>query len=77
MSLYLIIFLVFIISSLAFGIYSFFILYHLIRFAIGTRPKQIALIYFIGSGILFLFLAISFFLIDPQVLQEAVKQIKI
>lgn len=71
MQLYLILFLIFVISSLVFAIYSFFVLYHLIRFGIGTKPKQVALIYFVGSGILFLIFTASFLLIDPEVFQGA------
>ncbi len=37
----------------------FIILYHLIRFGVGTRPKQSAFIFFAGSFVLFLFLMLS------------------
>lgn len=33
--------------------YAFSIVYHLIRFGIGTQPKTLALIFFIGSIIIF------------------------
>jgi len=33
--------------------YAFSIIYHLIRFGIGTKPKTLALIFFIGSIVLF------------------------
>lgn len=33
--------------------YSFAIIYHLIRFGIGVKPKMIALTFFIGSFLLF------------------------
>ncbi|MGD0976685.1 MAG: hypothetical protein ABR875_00075 [Minisyncoccia bacterium] len=41
-------------------IYAFFIIYHLVRFGIGVRPKIFALIFFFGSMALFM-LAISAF----------------
>lgn len=34
--------------------FSFFIIYHLIRFGIGPRPKLVALIFFLGSIALFM-----------------------
>lgn len=37
---------------------TFFILYHLIRFGIGTRPKQVALGFFAGSLGLFILLIV-------------------
>jgi hypothetical protein len=46
----------FIIPLIILGIlfwYSFSIIYHLIRFGVGRKPKIIALIFFIGSIILF------------------------
>ena len=45
--------------SLIYWVPSFFIIYHLTRFGIGTRPKLIALIFFIGSIILFSIFIIS------------------
>jgi len=33
--------------------YTFAIVYHLIRFGVGTKPKRMALIFFVGSFILF------------------------
>ncbi len=43
--------------SVFFWLQTFFILYHLMRFGIGTRPKQAALICLIGSiSIFFLFI---------------------
>jgi hypothetical protein len=32
---------------------AFFLMYHLVRFGIGPRPKLLALIFFIGSIVLF------------------------
>ncbi len=41
-------------TGLAFYLwYTFSIIYHLIRFGVGIKPKTIALIFFIGSFILF------------------------
>lgn len=42
--------------GLLFWLHSFFILYHFIRFGVGTKPKQAALVFFIGSLGLFFFL---------------------
>lgn len=35
-------------------IYSFFIVYHLVRFGIGAKPKIIAFIFMMGSLLLFM-----------------------
>jgi len=45
-----------IILLIVYWIHTFVILYHLIRFGVGTRPKQVALAFFIGSFGLFLLL---------------------
>ncbi|HAU07537.1 MAG: hypothetical protein UW46_C0013G0010 [Candidatus Yanofskybacteria bacterium GW2011_GWF1_44_227] len=34
-------------------IQAFFIIYHLVRFGIGVKPKVVALIYFVGAIILY------------------------
>ncbi|OGM04970.1 hypothetical protein A2715_00620 [Candidatus Woesebacteria bacterium RIFCSPHIGHO2_01_FULL_39_32] len=39
---------------------SFFILYHLIRFGIGTKPKQLSFIFLFGSIVLTLIVTILF-----------------
>ncbi|MCX6736655.1 MAG: hypothetical protein NTW73_00995 [Candidatus Parcubacteria bacterium] len=44
--------------------YVFSILYHLIRFGIGTHPKMIALIFFVGSIILVAICFITYFSIS-------------
>lgn len=44
-------------------IHTFAILYHLIRFGIGTRPKQVSLLFFIGSTGLFFLLSMSVLLV--------------
>lgn len=42
---------------IVYWIQAFFIIYHLIRFGIGPRPKIFSLIFFIGSALLFMLLA--------------------
>lgn len=42
----------FILLSLLFWLHSFFVLYHFIRFGVGTKPKQAALVFFTGSLLL-------------------------
>jgi hypothetical protein len=44
--------------------YTFAIVYHLIRFGVGTNPKKIALIFFLGSFILFSLSIVTFIKID-------------
>jgi hypothetical protein len=45
----------FLVAGLLFWLHGFFVLYHFIRFGVGTRPKQAALIFFVGSlGLFFL-----------------------
>jgi CBS domain containing-hemolysin-like protein len=39
---------------LVYWVHSFFIIYHLTRFGIGIKPKLIAMIFFIGSMLLFM-----------------------
>lgn len=53
---------------IVFWLNAFIILYHFIRFGIGPRPKQAALIFFGGSFVLFIFLtfALSATLFFPQ-----------
>ena len=46
--------------SIFFWLHTFFVLYHLMRFGIGTRPKQASLIYLIGSITLFFFFILCF-----------------
>lgn len=52
---------IFLIAVVAYWIGAFIILYHLIRFGIGSRPKMIAFIFFIGSVVILLFVATLFF----------------
>jgi hypothetical protein len=44
--------------------YTFAIIYHLIRFGVGTNPKKIALIFFLGSFVLFSLSIVTFIKID-------------
>lgn len=48
-------------------IHCFVILYHLIRFGVGTRPKQASVLFFIGSVFLFILIILSvvFVIISP------------
>lgn len=46
--------------------YVFAIIYHLIRFGIGVKPKIIALFFFICSSIFFLVVFTMFNLVDWQ-----------
>ena len=77
MSANLTFFLIFLLTTFIFALHAFFILYHLIRFGIGTRPKQAALVFFIGSGFLFIFLSVAFLNIDAnQILMENTQNLK-
>jgi hypothetical protein len=49
---------------LAYWIHAFFIIYHLVRFGIGVRPKIFALVFFFGSMVLFMLAIFSFNQID-------------
>lgn len=40
-------------------LHAFIILYHFIRFGVGSRPKQAALLFFCGSLLLFVFLGLA------------------
>ncbi|KKS88311.1 MAG: hypothetical protein A3G02_02845 [Candidatus Yanofskybacteria bacterium RIFCSPLOWO2_12_FULL_44_13b] len=42
---------------LVYWIQAFFIIYHLIRFGIGPKPKIFSLIFFVGSALLFMLVA--------------------
>ena len=48
----------------AYLIYSFVLVYHLTRFGIGTKPKKVALVYFIGSVLLLMVLFVLYIQID-------------
>ena len=63
--------------SIVYWVLSFFIIYHLTRFGIGARPKLIALIFFIGSIVLFSIFIISASRLDLNTLfQQAGDYIK-
>ncbi len=66
--------LIFLISAL-YLIFVFIIIYHLIRFGIGTKPKSLALFFFWGSiFLLFLFL-LAFLRIDWEKIFEILGKI--
>jgi len=44
--------------------YTFSIVYHLIRFGVGTKPKRTALIFLVGSFLLFNLSIITYLKID-------------
>ena len=50
----------FILALLIYSIGAFVILYHLIRFGVGTQPKAVAFIFFTGSVILVLFASVLY-----------------
>ncbi len=50
----------FLVMLAIYWLFSFFILYHLIRFGVGTRPKQASLIYLVGSLLLFFFIVFTY-----------------
>jgi hypothetical protein len=62
-ALILLLFFVFIVFVYWMG--GFAILYHLIRFGIGTLPKQFALIFFIGSLLLFCLFVVALMVSYP------------
>jgi len=44
--------------------YAFSIIYHLIRFGVGVRPKILALTFFIGSFVLFVMVIVAYSQVD-------------
>lgn len=52
--------LIFIFGLGLFWISAFFVLYHLIRFGIGTKPKRLSFIFLLGSIILSLVVTVLF-----------------
>lgn len=57
---------VFALALVLYFIYTFIIVYHLVRFGIGTRPKLAALIFFVGTlALLMIFFAV-YASLDPQ-----------
>ncbi|MFA6297378.1 MAG: hypothetical protein WC629_02335 [Candidatus Paceibacterota bacterium] len=55
MSIFTLFLIITVVGIILFWLNAFTILYHLIRFGIGTRPKQASLIFLIGSLVLFVF----------------------
>ncbi len=51
----------------------FVILYHLVRFGIGTQPKKIAFVFFVGAIGLFFLSVMVFAQIDFSTLTEQIK----
>ena len=54
----------FVFAFLVYWVNAFFIIYHLVRFGIGTQPKIVALFFFMGSIVFFMSTVISFTQID-------------
>lgn len=52
--------------------YAFSIVYHLIRFGIGTKPKILALIFFVGSVLLFSITIDAYNEVDWQYILEKI-----
>lgn len=46
--------------------YTFCIVYHFIRFGVGTNPKTLSLIFFVGSFVLFIIAVLAFLNINRQ-----------
>jgi RsiW-degrading membrane proteinase PrsW (M82 family) len=55
--------------------YAFCVIYHLLRFGIGAKPKLLALIFFIGSFILFLAVLVAFSQVNWQTILQQIKDI--
>lgn len=58
--------------ALVYWIPAFFLVYHLIRFGIGSRPKFLALIFLVGSVILFSMFIIGASQLDLTALTQQV-----
>lgn len=59
-----------VLASAVYWVFAFMIFYHLVRFGIGTQPKRLALIFLIGSGVLYCLSVIALFSIDMAALRE-------
>lgn len=66
---------VIVILLLIYWIFAFIILYHLIRFGVGSMPKLSALIYFIGSLVLFFVVVIAYARVNATGLFDALPNI--
>lgn len=49
---------------LVYWVQAFFILYHLVRFGIGAQPKIVALLFFMGSIVLFMATTFAYSQVD-------------
>ena len=58
----------FVFAFLVFWVQAFFIIYHLTRFGIGPRPKFMALLFFVGSILLFMGVIVSYQRVDMPLL---------
>jgi len=56
--------LLFVLAFLVYWVNAFFIIYHLTRFGIGSQPKIMALIFFLGSAVLFTAVLVAYTQID-------------
>jgi len=56
--------------------YTFITIFHLVRFGVGKRPKILALIFFIGSFVLFGISVYSYFQIEWQGLFQKIFRIR-
>jgi hypothetical protein len=63
----LVISILFVLVLFLFWLGVFFIIYHLIRFGIGTQPKQYALLFLIGSCALTIVAAFCFVVSYPSI----------
>lgn len=54
--------------------FSFFIVYHLVRFGIGPKPKFFALVFFLGSICLFLIAYRNFTILDLPAIFKNLKE---
>jgi hypothetical protein len=59
-----------VIVFLVYWVFSFIVFYHLIRFGIGTLPKKIATVYFMGSVVFFCIVFLLFVSVDLSVVKS-------
>lgn len=60
---------------LVFWVFNFIVIYHLIRFGIGTQPKRIAVVFLLGSSVLFLMSAQLYSNIDKDDLRQRYEKV--
>ncbi|OHA87651.1 MAG: hypothetical protein A3A96_03125 [Candidatus Zambryskibacteria bacterium RIFCSPLOWO2_01_FULL_39_39] len=63
------------VSTLAYWLFNFIILYHLTRFGVGTEPKKFAVVFLLGSVCLFFVSAVFFVSIDLTTLKNQFEKI--